>query len=137
MYKDINISTLIYTPLLHKILCNRIVSLFTHSSMETILPNRRSNQVIIFHSFNSLTHFPERRQIWTMINVATMSCYNKQEYYIGRGSLFWFFRTQHFRSCVSIIRRKGWKVSSYPVGAIRKGLFNLWTLKFSPKDVFF
>ena len=67
MYTDINISTLIYTPLLHNILCNSIVYLFTPSSMEMILPNRRSNQVTIFNSFNSVTHFPEGRQIWTMI----------------------------------------------------------------------
>lgn len=67
MYTNINISTLIYTPLLHKILRNRIVYLFTPNSAEIILPNRRSNLVTIFHSFNSLTHFPEERQIWTMI----------------------------------------------------------------------
>jgi len=67
MYTNINISTLIYTPLLRKILCNRIVYLFTPSSMEKIHPNRRSNQLTIFNSFNSLTHFPEERQIWTMI----------------------------------------------------------------------
>ena len=35
--------------------------------MEIILPKRRSNQVTIFHSFNSVTHFPEVRQICTMI----------------------------------------------------------------------